>query len=100
MMKRIRSCGAGPLATLLALACVLQACGSVGVRIVAPIDGSVGTLMPLDIELDINANALLATLEVRLNGVDISDQFAFGPVQRGRLRATADDVWAIGLMIE
>jgi len=60
--------------------------------VVDPAPGQALTWMPLGIELDFQESASAASLEVLLNGNDISEHFVVEP-NGGRARATASFVW-------
>lgn len=51
------------------------------------------TWMPLDIELRLDANALVSTLEVRLNGTDVTSQCSVGPPVSGWRTVRAERIW-------
>lgn len=63
------------------------------VRIVSPVAGVGATYEPLWIEIEFWFALDASTLEVWLNGVDISDQFELGEPIGTRQLATAIDVW-------
>jgi hypothetical protein len=70
------------------------------IRFLLPAEGDEVTWMPLAIELDRRVLTDPQTLEVRLNGEDITDRFAFEAPADGRVRATADFVWQPGLLVQ
>ncbi len=88
----------------LALALALCALGVLGnrcpvewkppdVRILAPLKDGEVTWMPLTLEFDMGQGADVESLEVRLNGVDVSALFSLEPPADGRILAWADFVW-------
>ena len=68
-------------------------------RIFAPAADATVTHGPLRIELDFIATADASTLEVLLNGSDITAWFALEPESGGRIRAVADFVWEPDLVL-
>ena len=63
------------------------------VRILTPARDAVLTRMPLTIEFDMGQFAELETLEVRLNGVDVTGLVALDPPADRRIVGWADFVW-------
>ncbi len=63
------------------------------VQILRPVKDSEVTRMPLTIEFDLLQSADLATLEVRLNGFDVTGLFTLEPPADNRIFAWADFVW-------
>ena len=68
------------------------------VRILTPKAGLDATYEPLLIEIDHWGFADHGTLEVLLNGVDITSEFDFEPDANFRRRGTAIDVWGAGIV--
>jgi hypothetical protein len=84
---------------LLARLCLGDACdGPAPLRILAPASNGSVTHGPLRLELDFVATAKPETLEVYLNGVDITASFVLEPEVGGRIRAVADFIWEPGLV--
>lgn len=88
-----------PLVILLMPVLLGGACESPPIRLFAPTAGSEQTWMPTEIEIDFRQSALVETLEVRLNGNDITDQFSIAPAYNGRRRAKAEFVWGPGFVL-
>jgi hypothetical protein len=63
------------------------------IRFVTPTPGAEVTYMPLFIELDLTATGDLQTLEVLLNGSDITGDFTSSPPVGGRVAVIAQFVW-------
>jgi hypothetical protein len=63
------------------------------VRILTPKKDAVLTRMPLTIEFDMGQNADVGSLEVRLNGFDVTGLFTLEPPAQKRILAWADFVW-------
>lgn len=71
--------------------------GTPAIVFVSPERDEEVTYMPLVVELDLTAN--MQTLEVRLNGSDISGLFVLEPPVGGRIAAVSDPVWE-GLVLQ
>jgi len=76
------------LAPILALG---AACGPFD--LVSPRPNQQLTWMPLDVELRVQASALVSTLEVKLNGTDVTSRFSVGPAVNGWRTARATRIW-------
>jgi hypothetical protein len=70
---------------------VAAACGPL--EIVSPRAGQEVTWMPLDVELRIQGGMVPATLDVRLNGHDVTSQFSVGPLVNGWRTVRAERIW-------
>jgi hypothetical protein len=81
------------LAWWLPLLAIGAACQPSTLRVESPRDGSQLTWMPLDVELRVLASAAVSTLEVELNGHDITARFAVGPAIDGWHTARAQRLW-------
>jgi len=60
---------------------------------VAPVAGQQVTYAPLHLALDLDANGVRTSLQVLLNGHDVTSQFVLAAPVGGRIAATADYVW-------
>ena len=69
-----------------------------GVRILEPHANATRTCKPFRVEVDFNEVGDPQTLQVMVNGVDVSDRFVEGPSYNGRLSASAEWVWEEGLI--
>ena len=69
-----------------------------GVRILEPHANATRTCKPFRVEVDFNEVGDPQTLQVLVNGVDVSDRFVAGPSYNGRLSASAEWVWEEGLI--
>ena len=87
-------------AWVLAFSMGVETCGTGHgmIRILRPIDGLDEIHHPLWIELDFWAFADFGTLEVLLNGVDITDRFDL-VYEEPRMTGEAIDVWGAGLVL-
>lgn len=74
-------------------------CQSSKLRVLSPAAAEV-TWMPLTIEVDFRQSALAGTLQVLLNGVDITAQMTIEPAFGTRRLAWADFVWGAGLVLQ
>ena len=63
------------------------------IKIIQPPNGAEVTFMPQRLELDLNANGDMQTLEVLLNGQDVTGSFELEPPSAGRVAAVAEFVW-------
>jgi hypothetical protein len=91
MSARARGRARGLLAWLAPLLARGAACGPF--QPVFPRPNQQVTWMPLDVELRVQAGALLSTLEVRLNGTDVTSQFSVGPPVAGWRTLRAERLW-------
>lgn len=62
-------------------------------QLVTPQRNEEVTWMPLDVELRLDANALVSTLEVRLGGTDVTSLFSVGPPVDGWRTVQASRIW-------
>jgi len=88
---------------LVALAplCAAEQCSVAPViRILAPAASARLTHMPFTVEIDYSDEAIPGTLEVKLNGTDITDRFTAQPAAGGRIFAWADFVWEAAFTYE
>ena len=58
-----------------------------------PAPGSAVTYAPLDLLVDMTRQATGSTLQVKLNGTDVTSAFTLQPLSGGRQKATASHVW-------
>lgn len=87
------------LGTIAALLTLGAQCGTVHpLRTLAPTNGSTVTWMPLDLTIDMSADADPATLSVLLNGVEVAGALTLATVG-SRQQASVDDLWADGLLL-
>lgn len=90
----------GWAALLAALPCLLAStCTAPAIRVVAPTPGDAVTFMPLTLEIEYSAQAVPGSLDVRLNGIDVTDDFVAQPALGGRIRAVAESVWGSALVL-
>jgi hypothetical protein len=87
------------LTLLLVPALLGGACESAPLRLLAPASGSEQTWMPTTIVVDFRQSALIETLEVKLNGNDITGLFTVTAPYAGRRSARADFVWGPGFVL-
>jgi len=69
-------------------------------RILSPAAGTSHTRMPLTLELDFDSGADPQSLEVILNGADVTSLFTAEPLLGGRVLCWADFVWGAALVLE
>jgi len=91
-MKRIVGC--------LVLGLLATGCPGAGpVEPVFPAEGEVVTWMPLDLALDLSDQVSPDSLEVTLNGHDVTAEFVIDAPVAGRMQAHALDVWGPGFVL-
>lgn len=74
-------------------------CPQAAIVVVAPATNGQVTWMPVDVELDLDAAYAPSSLEVTMNGHDVTSLFTLDPPVAGRVRARAVDVWGPGFVL-
>lgn len=69
------------------------------VRVLAPLPSSAVTWMPLDLAIDFTSSADTGTLQVLVNGIDVTSSLVIGAPAGGRIAATASRLWQPGLWL-
>lgn len=102
-VRRAATAGRGrvlALALLAALGAGSGECNAPGIRILEPTGRAVLTRMPFTLEVEYSDQAAPGSLQVLVNGTDVTASLVVEPASGGHVRAGADFVWGGAFVLD